>query len=294
MQTATFSQYAQKMTGTLVERPAVLPEAAELRPATGGEAYFADSELYQIRKEYQAEVICHPQTKAGFAQLQARLIDELGDVLLAAFGKTRDDAETFLSGEKFTKVAVHVDYLVVIRREGKPVAFGAANYITPFLLYFNSLMVMPKYHRVGLGFYIAALLWKYAIPESQQFGYLEPDIICRTHNRAIATALIRVLRDGHFSSEQSASAYAKMLFKKTDEHLHCATDECGIARNVYPAGLPEGNKTTDLRVLNAFAEVGPKDGLYLTGKLDQGYINGILDAHARPLNARCEREAVAA
>jgi len=201
----------------------------------------------------------------------------LSDALLQAFGKTPLDADTFLSGDKFTKVSLTVDYLIVVRRNHRPVAFGAGNFITPFLFYFNSLMVLPKYQRVGLGFYISALLWKYAILESRRQGYLEPDIVCRTHNRNVASGFLGYLREGQISTERNLSLYSQMIFEKTAKFLKCEIEPTtGISRSVYPAGLPQGTKMENERILNAFSQLSERDACYVTGKLNEDYVNGVL------------------
>jgi GNAT superfamily N-acetyltransferase len=285
MSTAFVSSTIQDNVGSYLPMPPSIVRdgvRAVTLPTRPTDTYFADSDIYQIRNEFMAEVIYRPGSKAADPDLMEKMKEELGDVLLQAFGKTRTDAHIFLAGEKFTKVAINVDYLVVVRRNGKPVAYGAGNYIAPYIFYFNSLMVLPRYQRVGVGFYISGLLWKYAIQEARERRYIEPDIVCRTHNRNIASAVIKLMRTCQISTEKDANKYSRMIFQKTADFLHCEIDPAtGISKNVYPAGLPEGTKTADDRVNLAFSQVGPQDGIYIAGKLDQDYINGILAASVR-------------
>lgn len=253
-------------------------------PATEPKGYFHDSDFYQIRKEYIAEVIYRPEEKMRRAGLLDKVTDELGGILLEAFNKTDKDTETFLGGSHFTKVAISVDYLVVIRKDGHPAAYGAGSFLTRTIFYFNSLMVRPKYQRVGLGFFASALLWQAARTYVNNHGLAEPDIVCRTHNRNVATGFLRLLRESDISNESGLSEHARGIFRETTKLLECPFDsETGISRNAYPDALPEGTKTSNERVNRAFNNLGSFDGLFITGKLNHGFVNDLLSENVRAI-----------
>lgn len=279
------------MAPTAFLSPDVIAAPANAARSLKPEGYFADSDYFRVRKEYVAEVIYQPEDKVRRAGLTETLIEELGGILLEAFGRTWKDAETFLGGDHFTKVAISVDYLVVIRKDGRPVAYGAGSFLSPTLFYLNSLMVRPKYQRVGLGFFASALLWRYADEHASNRGQVEPTAVCRTHNRNVASGFLRLLRESDISTELDRTSAVRTIFKRTASLLGCGYDEAtGISRNVYPDELPAGTKTVESRINRAFDELGPKDGLYIAGKLNQGFLSDLLREHVTELVTEPERE----
>jgi len=245
--------------------------------------YLNDSLLYELKGGFVAEVIQNPGEKFLRAGVMNQVYQELSFVALEAFGKTQTEAETYVPQDVLAKNAIWVDWLIVVRKKGHPVAFGSATYITPFLLYLSSAMVLPAEQPTGVGVVANSLLWKLAVQEAKDNGLSEPDIICRTHNRNVASVLAQILRNSKISTENSRDTEAQLIFMKTANHLHCNYNpETGISQNVYPEGLPAGTKTKDARINQAFQHLGPQDACYVTGMLRMDFVNKLVGKYVRP------------
>ncbi len=245
------------------------------------DCYFANSKFFQLKGGFEAEVIHKPGYKFLNGNMIGRVVEELGPVLLAAFGKEDIDSDKFLSGNRFTRVAVWVDWLVVVRKNRRPVAFSSASMIPPFLMYLNAAMVLPEFQVTGVGLVASALLWKTAVEETRKKVMLEPDIVCRTHNRNVASVLLHLLKDAKLSTE-ALDLNSKRTFAKVAKYLGCGYDEAsGVSRNVYPDELPNGSKTNNVRINEAFEKIGPQDACYVIGRLDELYTEKLLARHVQ-------------
>ncbi len=269
----------------LTKLPGIRPyRQPEVLPREG---YFESSEYYQLKGGFEAEIIQDPGRKIMAAGLFKQVTEELGDVLLKAFEQDESDADKFLSGDKLTKVAVWVDWLVVVRKKGNPVAFGAGSFVTPYLFYLNAAMVMPEYQPSGVGLVANALLWKIAVENAERQGYKEPDIVVRTHNRNVASVFLHSLRDVKLSTEPIRDLYTRMILERTAEYLNCKIDRLtGVSYDVYPEGLPAGTKTKNQRINDAFEWVGPRDACYISGRLNMSYLSKILKRCAQKYEHR--------
>jgi len=239
--------------------------------------YFQDSSMFQLKGGFTAEIIHQPGPKAGESGILPQLQHELGAVVLAAFNKPADEAEKYAPESVMVKNIIDVDWLVVVRKNGRPVACGSCSYITSYILYLNSAMVMPEYQSTGIGFISNGLLWRMAIAENHRQGLGEPELVCRTHNRNVASVLLHTFEHGHLSTEPHKNLYVQMVMKKVVNYLQCNYDErTGVSHGVYPEGLPEGTKTMNERVTRGFSGVGPTDACYVVGNLDHEYMERVL------------------
>ena len=246
-------------------------------PFVVSERYLGESRLHHLKGGFTAEVIQDPGDRLIQAGLFARASEELADVALAAFGKPARERDTYVPQHVIAKNALWVDWLVVVRKRNQPVAFGSATFIAPGLLYLSSAMVVPSEQPSGVGVVANSLLWKLAVETAMMQGMPEPEVVCRTHNRNVASVLLHLLKDGRLSSEAAGDVQAQAVFMKTANHLHCEYDpETGVSQNVYPEGLPAGTKTNDARLNAAFRHVGPCAACYVAGHLNLRYITRLV------------------
>ncbi|MEW6515736.1 MAG: GNAT family N-acetyltransferase [candidate division FCPU426 bacterium] len=246
-------------------------------PEIKEERYLESSTIYQLRGGVEAEVINNPKFKFAQAGIEEHAKEELGNILIRSFGYNADQNGMFLDGNRFNRVAIDVDWLVVVRKKSQPIAFGAGTFITPFLFYVNSAMVLPEYQPLGIGSIAIALLLKIAREYALDINKYEPDIVCRTHNRSAASALLPALVDSKISSEIDKTTYSQMIFERTANHLKCSYDKTtGISKDVYPCELPTNEKVSNKRIIEAFRHLESRDACYVTGKLNVRFINRLL------------------
>ncbi len=239
--------------------------------------YFKDSFKYKIGGGFSAEVIHHPGDKFIEAGIIEKVQKELSYVAIMAFRKEMDEIDTYVPQNVISKNAIWVDWLVIVRKNKIPVAFGSATYLTPFLLYLSSAMVLPVEQPTGVGVLANALLWKLAVEEAVANGVGAPEIVCRTHNKNVASVMLHVLREVKISTENTTDLEEQKIFIKTANHLNCNYNfNTGISYNVYPEGLPFGTKISNERISEAFKDIGPSDACYISGKLNSNFIEKLL------------------
>lgn len=251
-----------------------------------GRKYLEDSRLYEIKGGFTAEVIQNPGNAFIQAGITCRVSEELSAVVLRAFNRTTEEIQVYASQEVMDKNAIWVDWLIVVRKNGLPVAFGSASFITPSLLYLNGAMVVPEEQITGIGVIANSLLWKIAVDDAQWRGISSVDIVCRTHNRNVASVLLHILEESVLSTECKSEPHAHDLFQKTAAYLKCNYDpNMGISVGVYPEGLPAGTKSKSERINAGFEHVGPRDACYVLGRLDDDYVRCLLKRQVRPMEA---------
>lgn len=249
----------------------------QLDKVSSEESYAIQSEHYSLKGDFTMELIENPWINITTSN-KKRLKNELGHVLMGAFEKKEEDAQQFLSGSKLEKVAVLVDWLIVVRDKGFPVAFGSGSFISPSVFYLNGAMVLPQYQSTGVGLLSNALMWKRAVEERQKQGDGIPYFICRTHNKNVASVLTGFLDESTISTEEGINPKVQMICKKTADFLACHYDETtGVCNNVYPSELPKGSKKNNSRIEKAFHSVGTLDACFIVGKLNLNLTQRLID-----------------
>jgi hypothetical protein len=282
--------FTPNITAEPIARKALLDSTHE-SPLT----FLSDSQVYLLKGGFTAEVIQEPGTKLLRAGLLEKARQEMGDVLLSAFERGDDEAETFLGGNKFTKVGIWVDWLVVIRKKDKIMAFSTASFVAPYHIYLNAAMVRPEEQSTGIGFMASALLWKIAVEDVKERLILEPVVVCRTRNRNVVSVMLKVMNDAVISTEKDLTAEIKATFRKTADYLHCEyDDQIGISKEAYPEGLPFGTKGNNDRIVSALQCLGPRDGCFVAGHLNLSYLNRIVEHSRRKEEERCRELMTAA
>jgi hypothetical protein len=254
--------------------------------------YLAESEIYHLKGGFEAEVIHNPGDKFLKAGILNQVSQELKAVVLAAFEKNNEDAETYVPRHTLAKNALWVSWLIVVRKHNSPVAFGSATFITPSLLYLSSAMVLPQEQPTGVGVIANALLWKLAVEEAGTRGIDDVDIICRTHNRSVASVLLHIFENGKLSTE-SLDADSRAIIHRTASYLGCEYDEStGISYDAYPEGLPAGLNSRSQRINEGFKQVGPKDACYVLGRLDLDYTDRLIARQAKRVVEKVKSKAI--
>jgi hypothetical protein len=256
-------------------------------PVTQG--YLEDSEFYQIRGGLIAEVIQNPFVKFIDKGITERVIQDLRKVTLAAFGKTEDQTDLYASDEVMRKNAIMVDWLIVVRKKDRLVAFSSASFITRSLLCLNAAMVVPEEQPTGVGVIASSLMWELAVDNARRRGVLDPDIVARTHNRNAASVLLHIFKNSKLSTEPGLDNHTNSLIEKTADYLGCVIDkQKGISYNVYPEGLPAGTKSQSQRINAGFENVSSCDACYVSGRLDIAYTQKLIQRKVKKVGLQPE------
>lgn len=239
--------------------------------------YTLESELYQLKGGFVAEVIQSPTNKMRQSGTYYKAFRELQLVTMKAFEKSLKTAHIYAPKKVVEKNVLNVDWLIVVRKQNRPVGYSSASYLSPFLVCLNSAIVDANFQAAGVGFVCGALLLKLINEKATDLGLLPLDYVCRTHNRNVASIMQQVLKGSVFSTEKNLSNEFKDNFTKMTKYLDCHYDEInGISKNVYPIGLPTGTKVSNPRINDVFKNVGDRDAVYITGQLNASRIEKLL------------------
>lgn len=250
--------------------------------------YCADSETYQLKGGFIAELIQNPAVRFLEKGILDQVVTDLQEVTMSAMGKTTDEVDIFAPTKVITKNAIYVDWLTVVRKEGRVVAFAASSFIDRDLLYIQSTMVRQEYQtHNGLGSIPNLYLWERIVERRRMAGGPEIYFVARTHNKNIASLLLHVLDNDILSTEIKENNHqCRDIMKRTIKYLECNYDEnSGISKNVYPEGIPAGNKTSSNRINDCFRNIGPKDACYIIGTLNLSITKRFVRAGMKKENA---------
>jgi|GEM_PF-2814082 len=237
-------------------------------PSESTDRYFRHSACYHIKYECTAELIRNP-AKHDPIPGYAAMTRELWDVLLEACGQDESRSDYYHSIIHIEKIAVFVDYLLVVRKHGRPVAFMAGTFISREWFYFNTAVVIPRFQEVGLGSIMTGLFCHTVIHDAARIG-IDPFFVCRTQNRKVLQALLGSFVNGKISTEAGLPDTHRDIFQTIAARLGCGIDSRGISRNVYPAGMPKcENEIKDPRIQQATAALGPQDACYVAGRINR-------------------------
>ena len=234
------------------------------------ECYLENSEFYQIRGGFIAEVIQNPFVKFIDKGMTERVIQDLRKVTLAAFGKTEDEAEIYASDEVMRKNAVLVDWLTVVRKGTRIVAYTSASYIERNILYLNSSIVDPEFQcHSGLGILPHMYVWQEILESRLSFKTHNLTIVGRTCNKAAVSVMEHVWERVMISGEDNVSSEYQQIFKETAKVLSSSYEEAtGIAKDVYPVGLPNGSGMHNEKLNKLFNKLKLCDAFYIAGKVN--------------------------
>jgi len=233
--------------------------------------FFPDSEFYQIRGGFIAEVISNPAFKSIELGNTDEMINELTKVTLSSFGKTEDQKEIYASEKVIRKNAILVDWLTVVRFGSKIVAYAASSYLDAQKrnLYFNATIVDEAFQtKGGLGSINHMYILEKVLKSRTDFESNTLDLVTRTRNKGVARLMDSVLTGMKISTNAALSLSEKEKFSMLASLIGGSYEvETGIDRNVYPVGLPNGAEKSD-DVNKAFACLGECDGVLISGKIN--------------------------
>jgi len=242
--------------------------------------YFKHSHTRYIFNHLEAEIIFRPYNRLILYDDYLRLKDDLWITLMQACAKGEDYEEEYCKHIDIEKIAINVDYLIIVRKIIVPVGFTAGTYITKDLFYISCSIVNPQSQHIGIGAVITALLCYQVIQNSRRLSKKTPYFICRTQNQKAASSILKSMVNGIISTEQSLDFETKKKILLTAQFLNCPIDlDRGISPHVYPCGLPKGKSIKDRRINKAFEKLKPTDACYVLGKLDEKFINYLITKH---------------
>jgi hypothetical protein len=233
--------------------------------------FFQDSEFYQIRGGFIAEVINNPALKGIKQGVVSEMIVELTKVTLSSFGKTEDQKETYASEKIIRKNAILVDWLTVVRFGSSIVAYAASSYLDDQKqnLYFNATIVDQAYQsKGGLGSINHMFILEKILKERMDFESNTLDLITRTRNKNVARLMDSVLNGMKISTDDNLALSEKKRFANLADLIGGSYDATtGIDKNVYPVGLPSGAEKSD-EINKSFECLGECDGVLISGKIN--------------------------
>ncbi len=238
------------------------------------ECYLENSEFYRIRGGFVAEVIQNPFVKFIDKGMTERVIRDLRKVTLAAFCKTEDQAEIYASDEVMRKNAVFADFLTVIRKDKRIVAYSSCGFIESDLIYAHASMVVPEFQSCsGLGILPNIYLWNKLFKRN-----LRPlRVVVRTRNKDVASLVRHVWDDLTISGEEDRSEEFKYVFRRTSEVINSPYDEeTGIIKNVYPNGLTTGSVKHSNKLNELFLKLDLHDAFFVAGRVNYSKITKII------------------
>lgn len=244
------------------------PEQKKSMQTEIGECCFEDSEFYQVRGGVVAEVIHYPFLK--FTQRQKQdLFKKLRETTLKSFGKDESEAEIYASDEILRKNSILVDWLTLFRYEKKIIAYTSCSLLTPKILYSNASIVNPDYQSKGcFGILGHMYIWD-KLANQPNFDISQINVVVRTRNRDVVNIMSHVLENLNISCQDHLAAEIKKIFDQIavffGNHYDANT---GIAKNVYPEGLPSGICNHNVFFDYIFSKVGARDAAFVTGKIN--------------------------
>jgi hypothetical protein len=232
--------------------------------------YFSDSEFYQMRGGFTAEVIRNPFVKFTEHILLTKAVNELTQVTMAAFDKSMNNVEVYAPQSVIIKNAIMVDWLTIIRQGNKIVAYATSSYLEEEQknLYLSATIVDKDYQaKSGLGLFAQIYIWEKILKLRNDFESHSLNIVTRSRNKDVARILKSLLKQMKISGDDLNENECE--FFKTVAHAINSpyNTETGINPNVYPAGLPVGLSKND-DIDNVFSKLGECDAFLLAGKID--------------------------
>lgn len=236
--------------------------------------FFNNSMIFYMKHDCYAEIVRNPARAVSTIDLKD-IKKQIWNVFMRSCGQ--DDLQTkyYSSIIDLEKIAIQVNYLNLIHSADAIIGFAAGTYIDKNLFYLNSAMMLPNYQKFGLGSVMSALLCDVVVNDFIN-TYNGPYFVCRTSNQNAASSLLAALKDGMISTEKNTDHFMHNIFVKTAAFLHCNMDDYGIVRNVYPDGLPKGDKVHNSRVQTAFRNLKSTDACFIAGKLDKLFVKRLL------------------
>jgi hypothetical protein len=231
--------------------------------------YLHDSEYYQIRGEFMAEVIANPEPTFYEKKMSSKVINDLRAVTMRAFEKPMSMSEIYAPDSTMAKNILQVDYLTIIRNGEKIVAFGSQTMVHQNTLYLCSAIVDPAYATSRpLGTLINVYIWTKILKQDYAGRENQLNIIARTRNKNVATLFYHCLYNVMISGDRYASNEQKYYYQQMAEILNCKyNNKTGILKDVYPSGLPSGGNVKNNHVNSLFTELGSRDAYFISGNV---------------------------
>jgi hypothetical protein len=236
--------------------------------------YFEDSKFVTVKNGYEIEIIEYPNRKFIEPALKARMSDELGQVLLKDFGKSRGEGEELIEGNKIMELTANAHYLLIGRKDSVPVSFHSGILINPLLYYSKATFVEPVHQHSALGA-ISTYLTLHLLLSKCNGDDLR--WVTRTRNYMVARMVKSESVDFGISTEKDLDEKSRRIFRETAEFLNNYMDDDGVVKNVYLTGIPQGPRSKDERIQNAMDILGPQDACYIVGIPNLRRICFILD-----------------
>lgn len=250
--------------------------------------YFADSEFYQIRGGFTAELIKNPMIKFIKHEMINRVVSDLIPVTLSAFEKNNDKSEIYASKEIIMKNTIFTDYLTIIRDGDKIVAYSASSFLDKkkSILYFNATNVAKEYQNKGV---LGSINHMYVVVkilnERKDYEGCSLTLVTRTRNKSVARLLDSVYLNMKVSGDASLSFKEKEFFNVVAEILKSPYDiKTGVNKNVYPSGLPNGSEKND-KIDKIFSKLDTGDAFFISGKPNFAKASILLKRQVKKLEA---------
>lgn len=237
--------------------------------------YFETSVFLHAKNGYEIEFIEYPVAKLINPILNEKIVGELGNVLLKAFGKTYEDGMALIEGDRISELTLNSHYLVVGRKNGVPVSFHSGSLIEPLLYYSKATFVDPEHQQSGLGL-LSIFITMNKLNALSGDGDLR--LVTRTRNYMVARMVENGSTEYSISTEKNLDSVSKGIFLKTALFLGNQLDPAsGVVKNVYLPGIPQGPRPKDERIRAAIDVLGPLDACYIMGVPNQRRIKAVLD-----------------
>ena len=241
-------------------------------------AYLDNSEFYRLKNNMLVEVIQNPGVKFLEKGNINLVIEDLRQVTLKAFGHAKDKAAVYTPDEVMKKNAIFVDFLAIVRKDEEIVAYTTASFVADNILYLNASMVSKPFQRYdGLGVLPHLYIWKKILVTKLYAEQRKLWIVGRTRNYNVVSMLKHVFERIMISTEEHLPEDIKKIFLQTARVTGSNYDpNTGIAKKVYPKGLPAGLDKVPDKYAKLFMVLGEQDALYVSGKVNFEKVLGIL------------------
>lgn len=251
--------------------------------------YTETSTIYKLKGGFEAEVIQNPGVKFIERRIFMAVMNELRLVTLKAFGKSMEESATYTPDAVMHKNVMFVDWLIVVRKEGKVIAYTTGSYIDQNVFYTNATMVLPEYQKSnGLGIIPNMFLWKKISDSKHNSNGIK--LVCRTRNKNVVSLLSHIWVDMKISADDNISMEDKKSFKYIAEHIDVKYNyHKGITEDVYPGKLPCGDENHHVKEYKeVFEKLSERDGFYVCGQVNLKKINSILRKKIEPISGKGE------
>ncbi|MCK5243552.1 hypothetical protein KAR34_13975 [bacterium] len=246
--------------------------------------YLESSEFYQLRGGFEAEVIQNPLFKFIEKGIMDKVTRDLQKVTLKAFVKPESQMDIFAPEDVVRKNAIFADWLTVIRKGTKIIAFGSQTHIGQNVLCLNSAMVDPEYQSKGaFGILMQMYIWQKILGQKFVGRENELRIVMRTRNKDVASIMTHVLSNVKISGDPETTEDQVRFYEIVANALQSPYEQqTGILRNVYPEGLPNGTNGRNEKINTLFPKLGAKDAYFVAGEVN-------MKSSARLLRRELER-----